>query len=131
MRGDSWCCSNTLKHVVAVLGAVLSAHSSCASETVMSGSILLQQYVGAFCLIYTHLVHYRQSYVVATINRLLKIIGLFCKRALLKRRYSAKETYNFKEPTNRSHHICGNSCIDGDQWKLVVETHLQTIICGI
>jgi len=26
--------------------------------------------------------------------------GLFCKRALLKRRYSAKETYNFKEPTN-------------------------------
>jgi len=39
---------------------------------------------------------------VATISRLLKIVGLFCKRALLKRRYSAKETYNFKEPTNRS-----------------------------
>ena len=30
---------------------------------------------------------------VATISRLLKMIGLFCKRALLKRRYSAKETY--------------------------------------
>ena len=29
-------------------------------------------------------------------------IGLFCKRALPKRRYSAKETYNSKEPTNRS-----------------------------
>jgi len=42
---------------------------------------------------------------VATISRLLKIIGLFCKRALQKRRYSAKETYNFKEPTNRSHPI--------------------------
>jgi len=28
---------------------------------------------------------------VATISRLLKIIGLFCKRALQKRRYSAKE----------------------------------------
>jgi len=42
---------------------------------------------------------------VATISRLLKMIGLFCKRALLKRRYSAKETYNFKEPTNRSHPI--------------------------
>jgi len=27
--------------------------------------------------------------------RLLKIAGLFCKRALWKRRYSAKETYNF------------------------------------
>jgi len=45
------------------------------------------------------------SYGVATISRLLKILGLFCKRALSKRRYSAKETYNFKEPTNRSHPI--------------------------
>ena len=32
------------------------------------------------------------SYGVATISRLLKMIGLFCKRALQKRRYSAKET---------------------------------------
>ena len=40
---------------------------------------------------------------VATISRLLKIINLFCKRALQKRRYSAKETYNFKKPTSRSH----------------------------
>jgi len=31
-------------------------------------------------------------YGVATISRLLKIIGLFCKRALWKRLYSAKET---------------------------------------
>jgi len=34
---------------------------------------------------------------VATISRLLKINGLFCKRARYKRRYSAKESYNFKE----------------------------------
>jgi len=32
-------------------------------------------------------------------------VGLFCKIALWKRRYSAKETYSFKEPTNRSHPI--------------------------
>jgi len=38
-------------------------------------------------------------------SRLLKIICLFCKRALQKRRYSANETYNFKEPTSRSHPI--------------------------
>jgi len=44
-------------------------------------------------------------YGVATVSRLLKIICLFCKRALQKRWYSAKETYNFKEPTNRSHRI--------------------------
>ena len=40
---------------------------------------------------------------VATISRLLQIIGLFCKRALQKRLYSTKETYNFKEPNNHSH----------------------------
>ena len=34
------------------------------------------------------------------IRRLLKIIGLFCKRALQRRRYSAKETYNFTPTTH-------------------------------
>jgi len=42
---------------------------------------------------------------VATISRFLKITGLFCKRALQKRLLSATETYNFKEPTSRSHPI--------------------------
>ena len=42
---------------------------------------------------------------VATISRLLKIVGLFRKRALWKRLYSAKETYNWMEPTNRSYPI--------------------------
>jgi len=49
-------------------------------------------------------------YGVAAISMLLKIIGLLCKRDLLKRR-SAKETYNFKEPTNRSHSICLPPCL--------------------
>jgi len=43
------------------------------------------------------------TYGVATMSRLLQIIGLFCKRAVEKRLYSAKETYNFKEPSHRSH----------------------------
>jgi len=47
----------------------------------------------------------RLSYGVASISRLLKIIGPFGKRALYKWRYSAKETYDFKEPTNHSHPI--------------------------
>jgi len=42
-------------------------------------------------------------YEVATMSRLLKIVGFLCKRALYKRLYSAKEPYDFKEPTNRSH----------------------------
>jgi len=46
-----------------------------------------------------------RDYGVAKISRVLKIIGLFCKRALQKRRYSAQGTFDFKEPTNRSHPI--------------------------
>jgi len=44
-------------------------------------------------------------YGVAVVSRIDKIIGLFCKRDLSKRRYSAKETYNFIDPTDRSHPI--------------------------
>ena len=47
----------------------------------------------------------QSSYGMASSSRLLKIISLFCKRDLRKRPYSAKETYHFKEPTNRSHPI--------------------------
>jgi len=39
-------------------------------------------------------------------GRLSEVIRLFCKRALLKRLYFAKETYNSKEPTNR---ICSRA----------------------
>jgi len=44
-------------------------------------------------------------YGVATISRMLKNIGLFCKRDLQKRPIFCKETYIFKHPTNRSHPI--------------------------
>jgi len=42
------------------------------------------------------------------------MIGLFCKRALRKRRHSTKENYNFKEPTNHSHPI-PNQIIERDR----------------
>ena len=44
--------------------------------------------------------------LVASISRPLKIIGLFCKRALQKRLYSAQETYNFKEPKSCATRLC-------------------------
>jgi len=47
-------------------------------------------------------------YGVATISRLLKITGLFCRISSLLLGSLAKETYNFKEPTNRSHPISYN-----------------------
>jgi len=49
--------------------------------------------------------HFFQYYEIATISRLLKIIGLFCRIKSLLQGAFAKETYNFKEPTNRSHPI--------------------------
>jgi len=52
-------------------------------------------------LIYTTYINC--AYGVATISKLLKITGLFCKRDLQKSQCSAKGTNNLKEPTNRSH----------------------------
>jgi len=45
------------------------------------------------------------EFIWASVSRIDKIIGLFCKRALQKRLYSAKGTYNFIDPTDCSHPI--------------------------
>ena len=42
---------------------------------------------------------------MATISRLLKITGLFCRISSVLWGSFAKKTYNFKEPTHRSHPI--------------------------
>ena len=47
-------------------------------------------------------------YGVATISRPLEIIGLFCRIQSLLKGSFAKETYNFKESTHRSHPIFRN-----------------------
>jgi len=43
--------------------------------------------------------------MVASVSRIDKMIGLFCKRDLQKRQYSAKETNNLIDPTHHSHPI--------------------------
>jgi len=53
------------------------------------------------------------------------MIGLFCKRALEKRRYSAKETNNVKKPSNRSHPIQGR----GGGWREGKDEGVNTFIC--
>jgi len=67
---------------------------------------LLQQCVAACCSVLQCVAAYlramSEACMGAMISRLLKMSGLFCKRALSKSLYSAKETYHFKEPTNRS-----------------------------
>ena len=42
-----------------------------------------------------------RMYEVATISRMLKNIGLFCKRAVQKRPIFCKETFIFQHSTNR------------------------------
>jgi len=60
-------------------------------------------------IVYRYTVYiYISTYVygVASLSRIDEIICLFCQRALLKRPYSAKETYNLIDPTNRSRPMC-------------------------
>jgi len=52
-----------------------------------------------------------KKYGVATISRLLKIIGLFGRISSLLQSSCAKETYNFKEPTICSHPIAPWLCM--------------------
>ena len=85
--------------------------------------------------IFEHLIHYG----VATISRLLQIIGLLCRTYSLLQGPFAKETYNFNEPTNGSHpieYICGyTGCMQEKsmEWQRLVRlkriawSHLQQI----
>ena len=60
---------------------------------------------------HTHIhTHPHTCYGVATISRLLRIISFFCRISSRLWVSFAKETYNLKEPTNRSHPIC--ECVD-------------------
>ena len=74
-RYHRWCLARDTVQCVAVFITCCSVYYVlCCSEFLSAGSAIVV--------------------VVASISSLLKIIGLFCKRALLKRRYSAKETCN-------------------------------------
>jgi len=48
-----------------------------------------------------------------------RIISLFCKRALQKRRFSAKETYNFKEPVIVATPYQSNVILDALGWVIL------------
>ena len=82
---------------------------------------------------FEHPIHYG----VATISRLLKIIGLLCRICSLLYGSFAKETYNFKEPTNRIHiivYICVyTGCIQQKnmEWQRLVrlKKKLPGLIC--
>ena len=65
-------------------------------------------------------------YGVATIRGLLKITGLFCKRALLKRQYSAKETYNLRSLLIvASPYLIRGSCVACQKRSIYTKRNLQ------
>jgi len=103
---DTQICTHAHAH------AYTNTHMSCVCVYVCSGEthMYVSTYRHTHLYIFNTCVYISMStswyvYGVATISRLLKIIGFFCKRALYTRWYSAKETYNYKEPTSRSHPI--------------------------
>ena len=63
------------------------------------------------------------------ISRMLKNIGLFCKRDLQKRPVFCKETYIFKHPTNRSHLIRPNCWKDFWDRSEFINKHLCVRVC--
>jgi len=93
---EHWCVATSAQYSVAVCCIALQCVSMCCSA--------LQSFA---------------AYEVALTSRLLQIIGLFCKRALLKRLHSTKETYDFRELTNRSHPI----------WHVPTSRQLPDVCC--
>jgi len=61
---------------------------------------------------------------VPSVSRIGNIIGFFCKRALSKRRYSAKEAYNWIESIDRSHHPIPSKF----NAELIFENFYQTLV---
>ena len=81
------------------------------------------------CVVLIHIQHSeclrKYTYGVATVSRIDKIIGLFCRISSLLEGSFAKETYNFIDPTSQSQPIvlAGNplradACVCG-VWRLV------------
>jgi len=84
----------------------LCANAYCNIDIAMIGSLLLQPIgFGMSCVQFRIPIDHQvlSHYGVATVSRLLKIIGLFCRIPFLLQGFFVKETYNFKEPTDRSH----------------------------
>jgi len=70
-------------------------------ECIGSGIYWIEIYIGVGVFFWS----VEERYGVALVSRIDKMTSLFCKRALSKRRYSAKETCNLIDPTDRSHPI--------------------------
>ena len=80
--------------------------------------------VAKYCVCTQH-----NGYAVATISRLLKIIGLVCRMSSILQGSFAKEACNFTEPTNRSHPIMllHVACSGHEEMNLCRDYYLCTV----
>jgi len=107
-----WCIS----HIYLI--QVICVNKSCLTfERVMARiEKIYVIHVDESCLTYERVMYHRNlsfpwmhfpfpthTYGVATISKLLKVIGLFCGIWSLFQGFFAKDTCHFEEPTNRSH----------------------------
>jgi len=97
------------RDILRVLAGLKRCVSGCANVYFWFLLHVLQLYITLLKQFY-HVLRLWCDYGMATISRLLKIIGLFCRRQSLLLGSFAKETYYFKEPTNRSHPILPMYC---------------------
>ena len=106
------CCS--VLQYVTVCCSVLQQYVAVCCSVVQCGavhSVCWLHHAAPHCNTLQHTPRYNQQctviiYGVATVSRIDQIIGLFCRIASLLYVSFAKETYNFIDPTNCSHHSC-------------------------
>ena len=105
-------------HLMCHLMCMKNCHHGYIPESIHHHTIISVRSISTSCAIWcaeifvnmityvrSHTTIQCSSYGVATMSRILKNIGLFCKRDLQKRPIFCKETYIFKHPTHRSHPI--------------------------
>jgi len=128
VHGSVAVCGSVLQCVAVCCSLLQFVAVRCSYITVQTFNILqcivvyrsVLQCVAVCCSVCQCFYRY-PKYGVATISRLLKIIGLFCRISSLLQGSFTKETYNFKEPTNRSHPI-----VPTDQYIPSTNKHEQT-----
>ena len=100
---------DTLQHTATHCNAL---HNESGTSSFQRICMYKYVYIYVYMYAFTHTQTHKQTdtkclyiYGVATISKLLKITGLFCRISSVLQGSYAKETYNLKEPTNRSQPI--------------------------
>ena len=98
---------------------LLDMHESCIYHMIVGYEWVISAEMDVSCL----------TYGVAKISRPLEIIGLFYRISSVLQGSFAKETYNFKEPTNRSHPVPSTGVHPNKRVTWLI--HMCSLICDM